>query len=246
MKIAALSDIHSNVYALDAVLADAKRRGFDEMVNLGDILYGPIAPKATYDLLMSEGLTTISGNQDRQIVEATEAELAANSTMAFIHQDLGQAPIEWMKNLPFDHQLSPEVYLCHGTPKDDLVYLLERVATGSPQLRNDKEILTLLGDQRSPLILCGHTHKPRAVQVSSGQLIVNPGSVGLQAYADDLPVSHSVENFSPHARYAMLSADNNGWTVEHINVPYDIKSAVNNAMQRGREDWQQFLLTGRA
>lgn len=45
--IAAISDIHSNVFALEAVLADIKQRGADQIVNLGDILYGPIAPQAT-------------------------------------------------------------------------------------------------------------------------------------------------------------------------------------------------------
>jgi len=50
MKFAILSDIHSNVYALEAVINDAKRRGCDTLVNLGDILYGPIQPRATYDL----------------------------------------------------------------------------------------------------------------------------------------------------------------------------------------------------
>jgi len=71
MKIAALSDIHSNVFALAAVLTDVKKRGVDVVVNLGDILYGSIEPKATYDLLMQHDIITISGNQDRQIHEAT-------------------------------------------------------------------------------------------------------------------------------------------------------------------------------
>lgn len=52
MRIAALSDIHSNVFALEAVIADLKQRGADVVVNLGDILYGPIEPRSTYDLLM--------------------------------------------------------------------------------------------------------------------------------------------------------------------------------------------------
>ena len=61
--------------------------------------------------------------------------------MAFIHEDLGEAPILWMKNLPFDYQLSHDVYLCHGTPKDDLIYLLERVQTGHAELRKDQDIV---------------------------------------------------------------------------------------------------------
>ncbi|MEO9495335.1 MAG: metallophosphoesterase family protein, partial [Vibrio splendidus] len=65
MKLAILSDIHSNVFALEAVIADVKKHNVDHMVNLADILYGPIAPKATYDLLMEHEFITICGNQDR-------------------------------------------------------------------------------------------------------------------------------------------------------------------------------------
>ena len=97
--IAAISDIHSNVFALQAVLADIKKRGVDQIVNLGDILYGPIAPKATYELLMAHRneIITICGNQDRQIYEATESEIANNPTMDFIVKDLPKDAIEWMQ-----------------------------------------------------------------------------------------------------------------------------------------------------
>lgn len=103
ITIAAISDIHSNVFALDAVLADIKRRNVDQIVNLGDILYGPIAPKATYELLMAnqDNIMTICGNQDRQIYAATAADIAINPTLAFILDDLPIDAIEWMRSLPF-------------------------------------------------------------------------------------------------------------------------------------------------
>ena len=70
MKIAALADIHSNVFALRAVAQDVQRRGVELVVNLGDVLYGPIAPKETFDFLCEKNFVTICGNQDRQIIEA--------------------------------------------------------------------------------------------------------------------------------------------------------------------------------
>jgi len=245
MKIAILSDIHSNVYALDAVIQDAKRRGYDQIVNLGDILYGPIAPKETYNLLMEHNLTTISGNQDRQIVETTPEEIANNPTMAFIVNDLPQNAINWMAELPFDKQLNEEVYLCHGTPKNDLIYLLENIELGYPQLRSDKEIIELLSNQKSDVVLCGHTHTPRVVKTSTDQLIVNPGSVGLPAYTDDEPLVHSMENYSPLASYSILEKNGSDWLVEQIKVPYDLNKAVKCAEQRNRADWVHFLSTGR-
>jgi len=246
MKIAVLSDIHSNQFALDAVINNIKSQGVDLSVNLGDILYGPIAPRATYELLMQHDFVTICGNQDRQIYEATKADITANPTMQFILDDLGSEPLEWMRSLPFDKQLNDEIYLCHGTPTHDLTYLLEDISKGYAQLRSDQEISTLLAGNNSELICCGHTHQPRTVALASGQTIINPGSVGLQAYTDDEPVLHSMENFSPHARYAIIEKINGLWNVEHINVAYDIEAAVNESRKRQRLDWVHCLTTGRA
>jgi len=245
MKFAVLSDIHSNVFALEAVIADAKKHCVDLTVNLGDILYGPIAPKATYDLLMQHDIVTICGNQDRQIFEATAEEVNSNPTMKFIIDNLGTEPIAWMKSLPFDIQLSDDVYLCHGTPDDDLIYLLENVELGYPRLRSDSEIIELLNGQKSKLICCGHTHTPRTVSLTTGQVIINPGSVGLQAYTDDEPIVHSMESYNSMASYSVVEKTAENWNVEHIKVPYDVKLAVAECEKRGRMDWVHFITTGR-
>jgi len=245
MKFAVLSDIHSNVFALEAVIADAKKHSVELMVNLGDILYGPIAPKATYELLMQHEIVTICGNQDRQIFEANAEEIASNLTMQFIIDDLGDEPITWMKSLPFDVQLNEDVYLCHGTPNDDLIYLLENVELGYARLRSDSEIIQLLNGQSSTLICCGHTHTPRTVSLTSGQTIINPGSVGLPAYTDDEPVVHSMENFTSKASYCIVEKTGSDWSIKHIKVPYDVKLAVAECEKRNRADWIHFLTTGR-
>jgi len=245
MKIAVLSDIHSNVFALEAVIADVKKHDVDVMANLGDILYGPIAPRATYELLMKHDFITISGNQDRQVYEATREEIDTNPTMRFILEDLGHEPIEWMKSLPFDKQLSDDIYFCHGTPSNDLIYLLEDVKLGYARLRSDNEIISLLNGQQSKLICCGHTHTPRTVSLNTGQLVINPGSVGLQAYTDDEPVIHSMETFSSHASYSIVESGAHGWKVHHIRVPYDVQLAINECEKRSRMDWVHFLTTGR-
>ena len=246
MKIAVLSDIHSNVYALDAVIKDLQKHSVDLKANLGDILYGPVAPKSTYELLMEHDFITISGNQDRQIYESTQAEIDSNSTMQFILNDLGKSPLEWMKQLPFDLQVSPDIYACHGTPTDDLIYLLENISTGKAEVRTDHEIVKLLNGVKSPIVLCGHTHTPRCVELSTGQLIINPGSVGLQAYTDEDPNVHSMQNYSSKASYVTLLKDSdNKWKVDFHRVTYDISRAVDAAKNQGREDWVHYLSTGR-
>lgn len=249
--IAAISDIHSNVFALEAVLADIKRHDVDQIVNLGDILYGPIAPKATYELLMKHqaDIITIRGNQDRQIYETTAAEIASNPTMAFIINDLPKTAIEWIRALPFDYPLSDDVYLCHGSPTDDMMYLLENIETGQPIVRNDADILALLNGIDSPVIICGHTHIPRTITVSTGQIIVNTGSVGYPAYEDDLPIIHKMQTYSPHASYALIKSieteQGRSWQTEHIKVPYNYEAAAKLASRNDREDWAFALRTDR-
>jgi len=245
MKFAILSDIHSNVYALEAVLYDAKRKGCDTLINLGDILYGPIQPRATYELLSEHEFLTVCGNQDRQIFQATASEITSNPTMQFILDDLGNEPLEWMASLPFDLQVMPGLYLCHGTPSSDLIYLLEDVSSGAAILRSDQEIIRLLGGQQSKLICCGHTHTPRLVKLTSGVSILNPGSVGLQAYTDDQPFIHSMENYTDKASYAIAETFNDEWVIQHVRVPYDISSAIEDCLTRGRHDWAHFIQSGR-
>ncbi|WP_422469148.1 metallophosphoesterase family protein, partial [Endozoicomonas sp. ALC013] len=202
-KLAVFSDIHSNVWALEAVLLDAKQKSVDGLINLGDILYGPLAPRETYDLLQTEEIITIKGNQDRQIYEATDSEISSNPTMQFILSELGNDPLKWMKELPATKSLESGLFLCHGTPDNDLVYMLEDVSEGCAKVRPESEILDLTAGVEEKVILCGHTHIPRTVQLSNSTLVINPGSVGLPAYFDDEPIPHKMENYSNLASYCI-------------------------------------------
>lgn len=246
MKFAIISDIHSNAYALQAVLDDILTRGANHIVNLGDTLYGPLAPKATYNLLTSYNVISICGNQDRLLYEVTPEEVLKNPTLQFVLNDLGDAPVEWLDTLPFDCQITREIYACHGSPTNDLTYLLEDISSGIPQVRSDGEIIRMLDGEDSDVILCGHTHLPRVVELSSGQLIINAGSVGLPAYADDHPVVHSMQTYSSHASYTMLEQDSAGWKVQQMNIPYAVEDAVAAATRQERFDWARYLATGRS
>jgi len=99
--------------------------------------------------------------------------------------------------------------------------------------------------QVSEVVLCAHSHVPRVLRRSGGGLVVNPGSVGLAAYTDDQPYPHAMESGSPHARYAVLSHTERGWTVEQVAVAYDWSRAAEAARERGRPDWAEWIETGR-
>jgi diadenosine tetraphosphatase ApaH/serine/threonine PP2A family protein phosphatase len=84
---------------------------------------------------------------------------------------------------------------------------------------------------------------PRVVHTADGRLVVNPGSVGLQAFEYDIPRPHYVEVGSPHARYAIVDTGPEP-RVELLNVPYDWDAAADDAARAGRPDWAHALATG--
>jgi hypothetical protein len=84
----------------------------------------------------------------------------------------------------------------------------------------------------------------RVMRLGDGRLVVNPGSVGLQAYDDEHPHPHVVENASPHARYALLTRSALGWQVDLRSVPYDHEAAALLADANRRPDWADALRTG--
>jgi predicted phosphodiesterase len=245
-KIAVLADIHANIWALDAVLEDVQARGITTLVNLGDALYGPLAPGETYMRLRDCDLVSVSGNQDRLIVDTLSAEMAAHPTLALVREALPTAALTWLRRMPAQTVLNEEVFLCHGVPGSDRIYLLEDVAAGFPRLRAPEVLAGLLEGVDLPVILCGHSHLPHLVQLDDGRLVVNPGSVGLPAYADRQPVSHRMENFTPHARYAVIEKTLSGWNVDLVGLTYPFQAAVAAAQRQGRPDWAAALATGRA
>ena len=253
MRIAAISDIHGNLPALDAVLRDIERQGVDVVVNLGDILSGPLQPAETADLLMARGFPTIAGNHERQLLKLHQrgGALPLHDSDGYAASRLAERHWEWLRGLPPQHRLAPDVLLVHGTPASDLHYFLETAtpdfgAHGSTGARpaTVHEVRERLGDARASLVLCGHTHVPRAMQCG-GTLVVNPGSVGLQAFEWDQPHRHYAENGSPHARYAIVERAAAGWQVRFCAVAYDFEPQARLARERGRPDWAWALATGR-
>lgn len=253
MKLAAISDIHGNLPALEAVLADIAGAGVDLTVNLGDILSGPLWVAETAERLMALDLPTISGNHERQLLTLPRERMGASDAHAAAQLDDRRRA--WLAWLPKTLRLSDEVLCCHGTPDSDLVYFLETVTPdyAGPGTSGLRAATQAEAGQRAgaamrgvphAVILCGHTHVPRVMRLADGRLVVNPGSVGLQAYDDMHPHPHVVENGSPHARYAVLSRLDAGWQVELRSVPYDTEPAARLADSRQRPDWADALRSG--
>lgn len=94
-RVAVLSDIHGNRWALDAVLADIQRRRISEIVNLGDCLYSPLDPIVTARILMVLDWPTVRGNEDRIILEQGEAN-QTSPTLRYVRESLDDPQRKWI------------------------------------------------------------------------------------------------------------------------------------------------------
>lgn len=241
-SIAILSDIHGNSLALEAVLDHANDAGITRFVNLGDTFYGPLDPAGTWRILRDMAMPTVLGNQDRILLEEGKA-WEDNPAFQAALSALGKEGLAWVRDLPVSLKLD-DILLCHGTPQDDMKYLLEDISTGLPAVRDCASIEADIFPAAAAcsLVLAGHSHHPGLVNCGDVTL-VNPGSVGLPAYDDDAP-PHVMASGSPHAKYAVASRLESGWSVEFCSVEYDWAAAAAMARENGRDDWGEWLMGG--
>lgn len=241
MRIAIVSDIHGNLPALEAVVADFLRRGVDAVVNLGDSLSGPLLPLETAQFLMAQDWTHLAGNHERQILDTSVPQSASDR---YARDCLTPVEIDWLRSLAPRADYPDDVLLCHGTPDSDLHYLMETVEPEMFRLASAAELEQRLGDTAAALIVCGHSHLPRSLRTVRGQLVVNPGSVGVPGYNARSPYPHVVQNGSPDARYAIVERRDGCWRSSLHAVPYDFRPMAALAAQRGRAEWAHVLATG--
>jgi putative phosphoesterase len=170
MRVAAIGDIHGNLPALEAVLADIEAERIEEIVVVGDSVSGPW-PAEVFDLLDAARARVVRGNADR------EAEVSAHSTelASWNAGRLGPRRAATVVAWPLTLELAVEglgnVLVCHSTPSSDTpIYT---------RITPEAELAELLGPVEADVLLCGHTHMQFDRTLGSGLRIVNPGSVGM-------------------------------------------------------------------
>src|SRR5262249_32492855 len=123
MRLAILADIHGNVVALEAVLADLAGRGVNRIVNLRDCVSGPLRPRETIELLIGRHWPTVRGNHDRWVAHDPPDRLFPSDAYAYGEIDATQRA--WLAALPATLDLGHGILACHARPDDDNAYLLE-------------------------------------------------------------------------------------------------------------------------
>jgi putative phosphoesterase len=170
MRVAALADVHGNLPALEAVLADVAREGVDLVVSCGDLAAGPM-PAECVDRLVALGdrVRWVRGNADREAVPQ-----AAEDVSAFAAARLGERRRRLLAEAPTAVELElpglGRVCFCHGSPRSD-----EEILT---KVSPAERVAAALAGTEARLVVGGHTHVQFDREVS-GRRLVNAGSVGM-------------------------------------------------------------------
>jgi len=230
VRIAVLSDVHGNLEALDAVLDDVAGQGVEATVALGDFLSGPSDPVGVADRLIELGLPSVRGNHDRYITDGREKDWHID---ALVRGLLDERQHRWLGSVPATLLLEGDVFLCHGTPRDDNTSFMDTMVGTIPTMHPRDYIEAEAAGFDHEVLLCGHTHVPRSLRLADGRLVVNPGSVGLP-----------MEIGSPDARYAIIEKRRAGWNTELRAVAYDHAAAAKQALDKGYPVWAEALTWG--
>lgn len=221
-----LSDIHSNIDALEAVLADIGRHPVRGILCLGDIAgYGP-EPAACVDLMMDRSSVTVLGNHEAMLLLADKIldedwDVAVRKPLQIAKQTVSGEGLRWLKDLPITADLDP-ITLCHASLNEPTEFHYASAHT---------EIEAHFAAQETFIAFGGHTHVPtrweenpetfacRQMKLLEGPVrlrqdrryFVNIGSVGQPRDGD------------PRASYALYDYETR--TLIQRRVAYDIKKA---------------------
>lgn len=243
MRFAAIADIHGNYLALQAVIADIRAQGISDIVDLGDMVSGPLDARPTIDLLTTLDAVHLLGNHDRYLIDRPHEKMGSWERQTYTQ--LEPRHLDWLRTLPATMVYRDAVFLCHATPAADEPYWLETVLPGGELCMASLEsIEAKAAGVTQSLILCAHTHIARAVRLRDGRLIVNPGSVGSPGYRAAKPHPHVVEAGSPDARYAILERADGDWRVTFRHIPYDHAAMAGLARRNGQAELASALATG--
>ena len=221
MRIAVISDIHSNIYALNEVLADLKKRNVDLTVCTGDLVGYATRPNEVIETLRREKILTIMGNYDEAIgnykmicgcdyKDPKDAQKAGMS-MHFTSEETIDENKKYLRNLPKEATMTfnnKTIRFVHGSTRIINEYLKE----------DSKEAQEVMDELVEDILVCGHTHIPY-VKYYGEKLLVNAGSVG------------KPKTNRPDANYVIIDIQNGdeiskkapSVEVEIIEVPYDFE-----------------------
>ncbi|ANE44127.1 metallophosphoesterase family protein [Deinococcus puniceus] len=228
MRVAVISDVHGNAFALDAVLEQLRRASPDLILNLGDQVEGvadPARAGAMQAELASAGALEVRGNNEEKLWPDGRRSALSRSFGEWLSGQVAAPALARLAALPLTARaLDGELLACHGTPDSAWHSLLwewqhegegphGQSGRGFYRSRDPRQVRAQLEPLGAGVVICGHTHRPGATRVGD-TLLVNAGAVSDQVDGD------------PRARWTLLERRAGAWSVEFCAVPYDIDAAV--------------------
>ncbi|HVC34567.1 MAG TPA: metallophosphoesterase family protein [Chloroflexota bacterium] len=210
-RLAILADVHGNLPALEAVMADLARFAVDHVVVAGDLInLGPF-PAEVVDAVLEQGWSVIRGNHEYYLLDYQTARAPAAwsdplrwSMVRWSSQRLGEQRrrriATWPDTLSLRFPDGPPILVVHGVPRSPW--------TGIGRRATDEEIGQHLADVAEPVVVVGHTHLTMDRRVGPWQ-VLNPGSLG-----------DPLDGIST-ASYLLLESNSHGWQPQFRRVPYD-------------------------
>lgn len=212
-------DIHANIHALDAALADMNARQLTNLYCLGDLVGYGVFPNEVVARIRGRAVPTLMGNYDQGVGnDSADCGCAYTNPIA---EALGKRSIAWsnahttpdnkiyLRQLPAQIPLplgKLKVMLVHGSPRKVNEYLFAD--------RPESSLERLLDMTEADVLVCGHTHLPYHRILASGRHVINAGSVGKPKDGD------------PRACYVNLTVEAKELTVEFVRVAYDVDAAA--------------------
>jgi putative phosphoesterase len=237
MRIAVISDIHSNIYALEEVIRDIKKRNIDLTICLGDLVGYCTFPNEVIDLICKNNILTIMGNYDDAVgyeslvcgcdypdpKDAENAGLSLNWTI----DNTTEENKRFLRELPGELKLvfnGKEITFVHGSPRKINEYLKE----------NSQEAKEVMDYFTGDVLVCGHTHAPYYKSYGD-KLLVNSGSAG------------KPKTGRPLANYVAINITKDDIKVDIIEVPYDFEKVAKAIEDNGLPiEFAQIIRTGKA
>lgn len=226
--VAILADIHGNLTALEAVLADLATQHYDRVIIAGDLVMNGPYPAETLERIRGTHFPALLGETDHAVAAADPA----NDLACWTADQIGATGINYLETLPFSQLITPpqsvspdaKLLIVHATPTSAGAFLIletnpldARCSTLTPEA----DALNMLGEARTPLIVHGHLHYTSSGVVGTSQ-VVSIGAVGFPF------------DGNPQAAYALATWERDQWTIVHRRVSYDIEQVIAAVQRSGQ------------
>jgi diadenosine tetraphosphatase ApaH/serine/threonine PP2A family protein phosphatase len=234
MRLAIISDIHSNFEALESVLAAIRGEGVDGVLNLGDLVGYNASPNECLELLLGQDFFNLAGNHDLALLEPERAahfNIIAHQALMWSREQIRPGFLKFLKNLPLTQELGGRFLACHGTPTSADTYI-------SYHFQGKRVFKQISQQARLKVCFFGHTHRralwyrdirgtvgsreitqPKVLLSREGHYLINPGSVG------------QPRDGNPEAAYAIF--DGEEFSIHFKSVPYDVAGAQRRIIDAG-------------